>query len=176
MHVRRAIVTDSPAIARIQVDSYRTAYAGIMPQPYLDQFTYEEETQDWVEILTHQPDEIVYVAENDAGTVIGYALGRLQRDQPIPYDCTLVAMHIPPDFQRQGVGRKLLAALAAHCQGLGCQSLWLQVLEKNTNARAFYERLGGQLLPEIETFEVDDQKITEVIYAWADIEQLCKGA
>ena len=51
MHVRKAEVEDSAGMARVQVDSYRTAYAGIMPQDYLDHFTYEEQAQDWRDFL-----------------------------------------------------------------------------------------------------------------------------
>ena len=37
IEVREAVPEDSPGIARVQVDSYRTAYAGLFPEPYLAQ-------------------------------------------------------------------------------------------------------------------------------------------
>ena len=40
--IREATAADSPGLARVQVDSYRTAYAGLFPQAYLDRFSYEE--------------------------------------------------------------------------------------------------------------------------------------
>jgi hypothetical protein len=40
MNIRPAVLDDCPALARIQVDSYRTAYAHIFPQSYIDHFTY----------------------------------------------------------------------------------------------------------------------------------------
>ena len=46
VEVRRAALDDCATIARAQMDSYRTAYAGIFPQEYLDGFSYEEQEQD----------------------------------------------------------------------------------------------------------------------------------
>ena len=43
---------EGTGIARVQVDSYRAAYAGIIPQRYLDQFSYEEQEQDWRDWIT----------------------------------------------------------------------------------------------------------------------------
>ncbi|MEW5871547.1 MAG: hypothetical protein AB1894_19895 [Chloroflexota bacterium] len=44
MKIRHATLEDSAGIAGVQVESYRRAYAGILPQSYLDHFTYEEQT------------------------------------------------------------------------------------------------------------------------------------
>ena len=41
MNVRQARIEDSAALAQVQVDSYRTAYAGMLPQAYLDRFAFE---------------------------------------------------------------------------------------------------------------------------------------
>ncbi len=43
---------DCPGIARTPLDSYRGAYAGLFPPSYLDHFKYEEQEQDWIELLT----------------------------------------------------------------------------------------------------------------------------
>ncbi|MFU8773596.1 MAG: hypothetical protein ACNA8H_14410 [Anaerolineales bacterium] len=49
MNICKATIEDSAGLARVQVDSYRTAYAGIFPQAYLAHFTHEE--QDWRNLL-----------------------------------------------------------------------------------------------------------------------------
>jgi multiple sugar transport system permease protein len=74
VRLRAAQFEDCPALAQIQVDSYQTAYAGILLQSYLDHFSYAEETADWQRWLSSNHDEILYVAETDAGMVVGYAL------------------------------------------------------------------------------------------------------
>ena len=145
--VRRAQTDDCAGLARVQVDSYRTAYAGLVPEDYLAQFTYEEQEQDWRDWLVSHPSDILYVAESDRGEIMGYALGRPGQSNIAPYDSELLALHVRRAYQRQGIGRELLAAMAGELKLQGCLSLMLWVLEKNP-ARSFYEDLGGRLIGE----------------------------
>jgi len=52
IHIRPAVTADAAALAEIQVTSYRTAYAGLLPQDYLEHFTLEEQEQDWRTLLS----------------------------------------------------------------------------------------------------------------------------
>ena len=97
MHIRRARMEDCAGLARVQIDSYRAAY-------YLDRFTYEEQEQDWQDLLTAGGDDIMLVAESDAGEIVGYALGRPGEAEIAPYDSELMAH---------------LAACFAHTSGRG---------------------------------------------------------
>jgi len=170
VNVRKATMDDCAAIARVQVDSYRTAYAGIFPQEYLDGFTYAEQEQDWRELLSSRRDDILLVAETDSSEVVGYALGRPGPTGIAPYDCELVALHVRRAVQRQGIGGRLMAAtVRALCQR-DCESLMLWVLAENP-ARRFYERLGGQLLSRTQIA----LGAVEVAYGWRDMESLVAG-
>ncbi len=168
MRIRLAKVEDSAALARIQVDSYRTAYAGIFPQDYLDHFTYEEQTQDWQDLLGGEMTDVLYVAENAAGDIVGYAVGRPGPTNPEGYDGELVSLHVRRDDQRQGIGRRLFTATAAWLQAHGCTSLMLWVLKQNPS-RAFYERMGGKLIGEQTITLGDDVQAVEVAYGWSEI-------
>lgn len=44
MHIRRATETDAAAIARVQVDSWRSTYKGIVPEQHLISLSYKERT------------------------------------------------------------------------------------------------------------------------------------
>lgn len=173
MNIRQATLEDSAGIAHVQVDSYRTAYAGIFPQSYLEHFTYEEETQDWRDLLSGASADVLYVAETETGEIVGYALGRLGLTDIPPYDSELVALHVRRAYQRQGIGQRLIAAVATRLQQEGCNSLMLWTLAQNPS-RGLYERLGGQWLGEKdwggnEEFAVDVQ---EVAYGWSSIAPL----
>ena len=170
VHVRKAKYRDSPAIARIQVDSYRTAYVAYFPESYLEHFTYEEETQDWQQLLTSGTDDLLFVAENEMGEIAGYALGRRNTDETKPFDGTLVAMHVRQEEQQKGFGRALFAAVAKALQAQGCTSLWLSTLPGNP-AHAWYERLGGEQFDETE-YHVDGSEIVEICYGWDTIQRL----
>ncbi len=173
IRIRKATLDDSAGIARVQVDSYSTAYAGILPQEYLGQFTCEEQEQDWRDWPDAHPDDLLYVAENEDGEIAGYALGRPGPGNLAGYDCELVALHVHRRYRRQGVGRRLIAAMTQQFKQLGCSALMLWVLEKNA-ARAFYERLGGQPCGEqwIRLGEEDGPAFMEIAYGWPDIDDL----
>jgi ribosomal protein S18 acetylase RimI-like enzyme len=169
VHIRKAKEADSAGLARVQVDSYRTAYAHIMPQDYLDHFTYEEQEQDWRDLISAGTDDVLLVSVADSGEVLGYALGRPGEAEIAPYDGELVALHVRRPHQRQGIGRQLVSAMAKQLGQRGCSSLMLWVLEEN-RARGFYERLGGQLL---DGTKHSGAGPLEVAYGWAAIEDLC---
>jgi hypothetical protein len=75
MEIRKAREQDSAGIARVQVDSYRMAHVDILPQPYLAHSTYEEQEQDWRDLLSAGLHGVLYVAATDGDEIAGYALG-----------------------------------------------------------------------------------------------------
>ncbi len=172
MRTREATIEDSESLAHIQVDSYRGAYTGILPAAYLMQFTYEEQTQDWRDLLGQAQHDLLYVIETDAGDIVGYALAKPGLTSIAPYDSELVALHIRKASQRQGAGRQLIAASARRLQQAGCASLMLWTLAQNP-ARILYERLGGRLIGEQEIIVGDNATAVEVAYGWPNIEALC---
>src|SRR4051812_40036183 len=124
MRIREATPEDSPGLARVQVDSYRTAYKDLLPDDYLAQFTYEEQEQDWRDLLAAPTNDTLLVAESDDGEILAYALGRLLPEGEA-YASELVALHVRTRHQRQGVGTALVAALARRFAVEGCKSLML---------------------------------------------------
>ena len=177
MLIRSAVLQDSPAIARIQVDSYRVAYAPILPAEYLEHFTIPEQEQDWQDWFVANTHEILLVAEDSAGKLSGYALGKRNLDDVPPYEGELVALHVRLNTQRQGVGQLLISAIALALQTQGCNSLFLWVLDANP-ARLFYEKLGGRYISSKpwdnnREFSVN---VSEVAYGWLDILELIRNS
>ncbi|MBN1875258.1 MAG: GNAT family N-acetyltransferase [Anaerolineae bacterium] len=173
VNIRKANIKDSTGLAKVQVDSYRRAYAGIFPQSYLDHFTYEEEGQDWRDLLSSETEDILYVAATDTGEIVGYALGRPGPSDIPPYDSELVALHVHHSYQRQSIGKQLIAAIAKQLQQKGCTSLMLWTLEKNL-VRSMYERLGGQAIG-VKDWGGNEEfgiEVKEVAYGWLNIENL----
>ncbi len=174
MQIREAKTSDCAAIAQVQVDSYRSAYASIFPQAYLAHFTHEEQEQDWRNLLSSGSRDILCVAETDASEIVGYALGQPGPTEVAPYDSELVALHVRRAHQRHGIGRRLIADMAERLRRHGCASLMLWVLGPNP-ARAFYEQLGGQYLGIKPWCNNDEFKlnVVEAAYGWLDIKILC---
>ena len=86
MRIRQAKLGDAAGIARVQVDSYRVAYAGIWPAAVLDRLSYREQERDWRDWITANPDDVLYLAELSTGEIVGYALGRCGPTEIAPYD------------------------------------------------------------------------------------------
>ena len=172
MQIRPARLKDSPQLAQIQVDSYRTAYAHIFPAEYLAQFSYEDQEQDWRDLLASPTTDFLLVAESETGELVGYALGRPgQSLDTLGYEGELVALHVRQGHQGKGIGRALVQAVAGRFRQLGATSMMLWVLAGNP-ARNFYEKLGGHLLTAEKPWGGNEEyglHVVEVAYAWPDL-------
>ncbi|MEW5871546.1 MAG: GNAT family N-acetyltransferase [Chloroflexota bacterium] len=123
-------------------------------------------------MLAEPNGNILLVAESPSGEVAGYTLGRPGECDIAPYDSELVALHVRKEFQGQGTGEALVRAMARELYQTGCRSMMLWVLEQNP-ARAFYQRLGGELIGEKQTHLGEgDVSVQEVAYGWPEIETL----
>jgi hypothetical protein len=76
IEIRKAVLTDAIGIAKVHVDSWKTTYANIVPDAYLNSLDHEGKEQFWQNII---PSGIVYVAENNKGEVVGFASGGVER-------------------------------------------------------------------------------------------------
>jgi len=164
--IRGAIQKDAKAIGRVQVDSYLDAYKLLLPAEYLANFTYEEQEKDWLDWGVSHTQDILLVAEDEAG-IIAYALSRVLTKEPGWGE--VVALHVSPRHKRQGAGRALFDASARRLEQRGCRSLLIWTLEGNPS-RGFYEHLGG-ILSESRDWVIEELDFNkkEVCYRWKDI-------
>jgi GNAT superfamily N-acetyltransferase len=170
MQIRGATVEDSAGIAKVQVDSYRSAYAGIFTPDYLEAFTYEEQEQEWLNWMVENPNDILYVAESDKGGILAYALARSGETGITGYDSELIALHVRAKSQRMGIGRLMLWTAAKELRRAKCDSMMLWTFESNPSS-AFYPHLGATLL---DARKESDGHAAEIAYGWANIESVWK--
>lgn len=168
MQIRQAIPEDSKALGRVQLDSWRTMFDGIASDAYMAQFSYEQREASWQRFLTTNPAALTYVAENDAGELIGYIQASRRAYQG--YETEIDSVHIDAAYRGQGLGQQLVAAVARHLHDEGYHSLMLWVIQNN-RARHFYERLGGELFDQ-KPLNLGKTPTTEVAYGWSDITRL----
>jgi L-amino acid N-acyltransferase YncA len=168
MLIREAEITDAVAIARVHVDSWRTTYVGIVPTDYLAGLSYEQRAEEWHRTLSKPIElELVYVAEDPAGNVIGFAWGGPERSGHDAYKGELFAIYLLEEYQRQGMGKQLLSWVAKRFLQQGVQSMLVWVLADNPSRR-FYEALGGQLVSE-QKITIGGVDLLEVAYGWPDL-------
>ena len=80
MIIRQAALEDAAKIARVHVDTWRTAYRGIVPEEYLANMSYEESEKRWAGRLSDSEAKIrIYVAEDEAGHIAGFVCGGVTR-------------------------------------------------------------------------------------------------
>jgi ribosomal protein S18 acetylase RimI-like enzyme len=169
--IRPAIITDCSAIARVQVDSYLNAYAGIFPPSYFENFTYDEQADDWNSLIkTKDKGDVLLVAASDAATITGYCLAKIQKDVYPGYDAEIIALHVHPEYRRQGIGRNLLLKMKEELQNKGCQSIMLWTLQRNP-IRSWYEKIGGILIGK-KLHDVEGWEIIDVAYGWSQLANL----
>lgn len=146
--VRPAGPDDAPALTRVHILTWQTAYAGIIPDPVLaaldDQ--YEQRVARTRQRLADGGGPFTtVVATADDDSVVGFAVYgayRHEDDTLDPVDGEVLAIYVHPEHQGRGAGRALMdtAVAALRTAGRGAIRLW--VLEENHPARRFYERYG----------------------------------
>lgn len=146
--VRRAGPDDGPAIAAVQIASWRATYEVVAPHVLT---TLGEQRcaaiwtshvraplrQDLV-VLVHRP--------CPAGQVDGYtAVHALDTDPGVGY---VASLYVHPDTTGRGIGRGLLAAAVADLRGRGHARVVLDALRDVAGARGFYDHLGWRVVAE----------------------------
>lgn len=174
MIIRQATLADAQAIAKIRIDTWRTAYRRIVPEDYLSNMSYEEDERNWAMRLSEIDSEkmCVYVAVDAAGRLVGFISGGVGRDEDAIYESELYAIYILQAYQGQGIGRLFTLALVEKLVQMGFDSMYLWVFAENP-ARRFYEAMGGQFV-KTSQFELSGATIEEVAYGWPDIRTLLR--
>ena len=198
IRIRQAVDSDARGIARIHIDSWRATYAGIVPAEHLAGLDYDEREARWHRILADRRQN-AFVADDPDGRIIGFASGGPERsgspsasgtascsDDPQiasgeperntapAYSAELYAIYIDESGQRQGVGRRLVAATCSWFLSRGWHSMLLWVLAHNPS-RGFYEALGGAEV-RLETITIGGTELVEIAYGWSDIAPLTAGS
>jgi len=169
--VRRAATGDAPAIARVRIDSGRSTYRGLIPDAYLDAMQVEASTALWDRVLTAGPNTTcVFVVEHGTD-IVGFACGAPLQPAKHGFDSELAAVYLRREFQRAGLGRRLVGAIVKAQRAQAATGLLTWVIAGNKGARAFYEGLGGELIVE-QPFQWDGMDLVEAGYGWRDLSAL----
>lgn len=162
MHIRPMQAGDAIAVAELHTASWRDVYRGMLPDDYLANSVEIDLHERWTKIDI-QPDDHVLVAEDDG--ITGFIAVWVRPDPFIDN------LHVHPAMRSMQIGKKLMQTAAERLMANGHRSVYLWVLEKNTRARDFYERLGGQVTERIEKDIFGNNAMHEKI-EWADLSVL----
>lgn len=165
--IRAADVDDAPAIAKVHVETWRSAYTGIIPQNYLDGMTAENRTLAWVRLLQRrEPGYTTLVSEDHDQRIIGFVSGGPVRHREPRYQAEISSLYVQRSHQGGKHGRRLFLAAANRLAQHGLKGLFVWVLADNP-ARRFYEALGGEVVAET-TRAFAGKPLKELGYGWKE--------
>jgi GNAT superfamily N-acetyltransferase len=164
--IRSAQPGDAETIARIHLDSWRATYNKILPPAYLKRMNYGHIVHE-VQKAIHDPRTGYLIAEELQGAPMGYICGGPERTGRQIYHSEVYELYITPRHQHQGVGRRLLSALASNLYQRNFYALMVWVLAGNPNRR-FYEKTGGLYLG-TRTLHFAGLKLKAAAYGWIDM-------
>ncbi len=122
----------------MQVETWREAYAHVLPESLLAGLSVEERATKWAGWL-ELPDHIVLVAEQD-GRIRGFASATPRPEEQGVGE--LQALYVEPPAWDRGLGRALTVEAERRLRETGCREAVLEVFEDNPRARRFYEAGG----------------------------------
>ena len=140
--IRRATSEDASALAKVNIESWRAAFDGLVRDEFLAGMSLDAQSRRFTSQIERGPAVEVWIAEDNAG-VVGYgSLGPERSCDPVMGTEELYALYVRPAFWRQGVGRRLHDQLLDRFAVRDAKQASLWVLEINTRARAFNRALG----------------------------------
>lgn len=172
MRVRTAEPRDADSLARVHVDSWRSTYAGILPDEFLAGLSYRDRESFWEQVLTTaRPTVSNFLAETESGDVVGLAAGGPERTGNETYLGELYLVYLLEQYQRRGLGRRLVSAVAERLLADGFDSMLLWVAKDNHPACRFYVALGGEPI-DSRTIDISGTGVAEVAYGWRQVADL----
>lgn len=175
--IRAARPEDAPAIARVHVAVWQSAYRGLIQDAVIDAVAVEEREAMWTDILTaYRQSHPVFVAEDFGIGICGFGnAGPLRGDPVRGYSGEFKTLYLLPAYQRRGTGRKMLGRLAAALIERGHDAALAWVLASNP-ACGFFESLGGVLVDRRVAEEEEGVELADLAYGWSDLDALAKVA
>jgi GNAT superfamily N-acetyltransferase len=146
--VRPARPDDATEIGRIQVDTWRTAYAEVLPAAVLESLSEQAAAAAWAEAIGGPPSprHHVLVALEQQWRVGFVALGPatdLEADDPDQRTTVAIApILVEPRWGRRGHGSRLLAAAVDHAREDGMTRAIAWIPEADTPSREFLTSAG----------------------------------
>ncbi|HKF49982.1 MAG TPA: GNAT family N-acetyltransferase [Terracidiphilus sp.] len=164
--IRKAERADAAAIAHVHVESWRTTYAGIVPDAYLESLDEAARAKAW-ESLVETNDCLVAARD---GHVVGFITGGAIREPVEECDAELYAIYLLAEAQRARIGAGLLRELVRLLRQKGFRSMAVWVLEKNPS-KNFYIRTGAHHAA-TKDIVIGGLTLLEEAFAWPDLAQI----
>lgn len=140
LRVRAATIEDAREIAEIHVESWRSAYRGLLSAEGLVALSVDARAEKWREWLAGSGRALLAL---ERGRAVAFCdAGRSRDGDATPWTAEIRAIYAREDAWGHGAGRALWLAAVDRVASEGARELTLWVLDENARARTFYERQG----------------------------------
>ena len=130
--VREATAADIPALTRLHVTTWNATYAPLLMKGP----SYGVRERQWREAFAkNDAGWFCLVVERPDGELVAFAQGN-RSDHP-EFDGQLNNVYVLREYQRMGMGRRLLGHVARRFQNLGINSMWLFGDARNPSSRVW---------------------------------------
>jgi ribosomal protein S18 acetylase RimI-like enzyme len=139
--IREAKTADIPALARLHVETWNATHGTRPNGP-----TYELRERQWRDAFALSDGSwFCFVIERPGGEFVGFAKGTVHDDASADFAGQLSKIYLLREYQRLGLGRRLMGHVARRFLGQGISSMLVFSQAQNPSCR-FFEALGGERL------------------------------
>ncbi|WP_051341615.1 GNAT family N-acetyltransferase [Pseudonocardia spinosispora] len=162
--VRAATPDDVDEIVRIQADTWRAAYAELVPEAALERLSGPAARAAWTAAVAAGDGHHVLVA-TEGEWIVGFcAVAPADEDEPelAAGLAQIVTLLVEPRWGRRGHGRRLLGAAFELLVADGAEGAIAWLPEQDVASRACYDRIGWDPDGMVRTLDAGDRELREI--------------
>jgi ribosomal protein S18 acetylase RimI-like enzyme len=161
LRLREATIADLRPLAELHVRTFNETHVG----PFGSGPTYATREWQWREKLSESDaTHFVLVLETSAQRLVGFIWCHPTNDNP-QWAARLNKIYILREYQRRGLGKRMVAAAVDRLLEHGLTSMALFTETDNEPACNFYEQLGGER-------QLNERGDFGGMYGWSDLRKL----
>lgn len=166
--IRSAHASDAAGIARVHVETWVDAYAGLLPERHLVRLQPHSHAIAWDRRLASLEGRAGTLVAEIGDEIVGFAHFGIGRDGTgrQTTEGEIFMLYVATDWRDQGVGRALMKGAFAALQTGGESSVSVWCLAENRAAIGFYQRLGGKCLAQGRLERVGGEDFPVIGFGW----------
>lgn len=162
---------DLPELVDIYIEVFLSSHAVILPRDFLETVTYKTVLDRFERIFqsdVRRPFAFVKVCDEK---IVGFVLGTFAVHPPKGHKGEIKMLYVLQEYQHVGIGKQLIQKAVQHFLKHHVESMFIGTFKANEAARAFYDRLDGEVFSE-QTDLINGHPLVTVNYGWSSIRRL----
>lgn len=166
---RKAEPGDAPAMARINVATWRDSYGKFLPRQLMEELSCSQKQTEIEDFFARWEENqaVALIAEDKNGEMMAFIMAGKNHHQNLGYTGEIYNLHVAPAFQSQGIGRYLAYRVSQVFRQRNWNTMMVRALAENPSRR-FYEKLGGRVIAQ----DVDEYRgftAPVIAYGWNEL-------